>query len=66
MTCAVPSLTDQVVFGLLPFLFLHQHSQEMVLSLLVTVSNSALESQHPLLCGVKNVVKTKGMLKEHN
>jgi len=60
VTCAVPSLVDEIAFGLLPRLFLQRKSQKSGIQLSLTVSKSVLAAQHPLLSGMKELVKNKG------
>lgn len=60
VTCAVPSLADEIVFGLLPRLLLQHKSQKTAIQLSLTVSKSVLAAQHRLLSGMKEFVKNKG------
>ena len=60
VTCVVPSLVDEIVFGLLPRFFGQSKSQKMAIQLSFTVSKSVLAAQHPLLTGMKEFVKSKG------
>lgn len=60
VTCAVPSLVDEIVFGLLPRLLLQRKSQKTAIQLSLTVSKSVLAAQHSLLSGMKEFVKNKG------
>lgn len=60
VTCAVPSLVDEIVFGLLPRLLLQRKSQKTAIQLSLTVSKSVLAAQHRLLSGMKEFVKNKG------
>jgi len=59
VTCAVPSLVDEIVFGLLPRLLLQRKSQKTAIQLSLTVSKSVLAAQHRLLSGMKEFVKNK-------
>ncbi|XP_068676688.1 HEAT repeat-containing protein 1-like isoform X1 [Montipora foliosa] len=52
-------LVDRIVFGLLPFLLLNQHSKAIAIPLSKNISESVLASQHALLSGMKNFVKRK-------
>lgn len=60
VACTVPSLVDEIVFGLLPHLLLQRKSQKMAIQLSLTVSKSVLGAQHTLLSGMKEFVKKKG------
>ena len=60
VTCAVPSLVDEIVFGLLPRLLLQPKCQKIAIQLSLSVSKSALAAQHSLLSGMKEFVKNKG------
>ncbi|PFX20859.1 HEAT repeat-containing protein 1 [Stylophora pistillata] len=59
VTCAVPSLVAEVMFGLLPRLLLHRQSHKMAVQLSLIVSQSELASLHPLLSGMKEFVEKK-------
>ena len=56
----MPSLLDEIAFGLLPRFFLQRKSQKTAIQLSLTVSKSVLAAQHPLLSGMKEFVKNKG------
>lgn len=60
VTCAVPSLVAEVMFGLLPRLLLHRQSHKMAVQLSLIVSQSELASLHPLLTGMEDFVQKKG------
>ena len=60
VTCAVPSLVDEIVFGLLPRFILQRKSQKTAIRLSLTVSKSVLAAHHPLLSAMKEFVKNKG------
>lgn len=62
----VPSLVDEIVFGLLPRFFCQPMSQKMAIQLSLTVSKSVLAAQHPLLTGMKEFVKSKGTCSEQS
>ena len=55
-------LVDRIVFGLLPFFLLNQHSKAIAIPLSKNISESVLASQHALLSGMKNFVKRKGKI----
>ncbi|RMX40131.1 hypothetical protein pdam_00002238 [Pocillopora damicornis] len=59
VTCAVPSLVAEVMFGLLPRLLLHRQSHKMAVQLSLIVSQSELASLHPLLTGMEDFVQKK-------
>lgn len=52
---ALPSLVDEIVFGLLPRLLLHRQSQKTGMQLSYIVSKSVLPAQHALLSGMRDV-----------
>ena len=56
------TLADNILFGLLPYFFLYRHSHMTAVHLSVTVSKSVLAAQHPLLSGMKDFVKKKGIV----
>lgn len=60
VTCAVPSLVAEAMFGLLPRLLLHRQSHKMAVQLSLIVSQSELASLHPLLTGMEDFVQKKG------
>lgn len=60
VTCAVPSLVDEIMFGLLPRLLLQRKSHKSAIQLSLTVSKSVFAAQHPLLSGMKEFVQNKG------
>ena len=60
VSSAMPSLVDEIVYGLLPHLLLHRQSHKMAVQLSLIVGKSVLASQHPLLTGMKEFVKQKG------
>ncbi|XP_078352830.1 HEAT repeat-containing protein 1-like isoform X2 [Oculina patagonica] len=55
VTSALPSLVDEILFGLLPRLLLHRQSQKTGMQLSYIVSKSVLPAQHALLSGMRDV-----------
>ena len=66
VSAADPVLCDEVVCGLLQFLFLQPKKQRLGLSWVKIVVKSPLAAKHPLLTGMKSLMKKKGREKSKN
>ena len=60
VSSADSSLLDKVVCGLLQYLFLQPRTCKLGLSLAKRIAKSPLASKHPLLLGIKSLIKKKG------